>query len=348
MKKRNISVRAFAAILAATTLLAGCGGSGSSSNYKSASYDTAAYATEEAVESESSYYDADYGYEENALSVDSNTTAAPEVKEGSASNRKLIKTVNMSVETKEFDNLVAGIEEQVNGTGGYIESSNISNYNYYSDRDAVRYASYTVRIPADRLNAFLERVKGFSNVVSMNQNVRDVTLDYVDLDSHKKSLLTEQDRLLELMTNAEDMEDILTIEERLSEIRYQVGSMESQLRTYDNQVTYSTVYIDITEVKELTVVDPETDGQRMSRKFKENVYAIGRGFKNFGINFVIALPYIITWAVIFFVIFLVVRAIIRKNKKKHAARQAVSQAAANFDSNTGAPLNKDGQQEEQK
>ena len=69
-----------------------------------------------------------------------------------------------------------------------------------------------------------------------------MTLQYVDLESHKKALTTEQDRLIELMEQAETVEDIITIEGRLSEVRYQLESMESQLRTYDNKIDYSTVY----------------------------------------------------------------------------------------------------------
>ena len=195
-----------------------------------------------------------------------------------------------------------------------------------------------MRIPANQLNSFLERVKGVSNVISMNQDVRDVTLSYTDLESHKKSLLTEQERLLALLENADNMEDIITIEERLSEVRYSIESMESQLRVMDNQVDYSTVYIDITEVKELTVVDPETDGERMVRRFKENIYDIGYGFKEFGIGFVIALPYLVVWAVIILIIVLIVRGIIKHNKKKELKRRMAMQNVAGFDMYTGKPI----------
>ncbi|MBO7386583.1 MAG: DUF4349 domain-containing protein, partial [Lachnospiraceae bacterium] len=204
MRKRGFKV-GFIAMLAMSTLVFGaCGDSSANKSYSAdsapAMYDSGAY-------DDYSYEYAEEAYAEEAkVTADANTSV--EVNESNTSNRKLIKTVNMSVETKEFDNLISGIEEQVNSTGGYVESSNISNNNYYSNRDTVRYASYTVRIPANQLNSFLERVKGVSNVISMNQDVRDVTLSYTDLESHKKSLLTEQERLLALLENADNMEDI--------------------------------------------------------------------------------------------------------------------------------------------
>lgn len=338
MKKTSIKAGFIAALLMAVLSFPACGGSDSSAsgNYK--------YADSEPAMAESAAYDYEYDYsepeyaEEAKVTADANTSV--DVGEGNTTNRKLIKTVNMSVETKEFDNLVSGIEEQVAATGGYIESSSISNNNYYNNKNSVRYANYTVRIPANQLNSFLERVKGVSNVVSINQDVRDVTLSYTDLESHKKSLKTEQDRLLALLENADNMEDILTIEERLSEVRYSLESMESQLRVMDNQVDYSTVYIDITEVKELTVVDPETDGERMVRRFKENIYDIGRGFKEFGIGFVIALPYLVVWAVIILIIVLIVRGIIKHNKKKEMKRRMAMQNGAGFDMYTGKPIEK--------
>ena len=50
----------------------------------------------------------------------------------------------------------------------------------------------------------------------------DVTLRYVDVDSHKKALETEQERLLALLEKAENVEDIITIENRLSDVRYEL------------------------------------------------------------------------------------------------------------------------------
>mgnify|MGYP002226154573 CR=1 FL=1 len=87
-----------------------------------------------------------------------------------------------------------------------------------------------------------------------------MTLTYVDLQSHRDALQTEQERLLQLLEQAESIEDIITIEQRLSDVRYQLESMESQLRSYDNQVDYSTVYLYIDEVEVYTPVEEETHG----------------------------------------------------------------------------------------
>lgn len=104
--------------------------------------------------------------------------------------------------------------------------------------------------------------------------------------------------LLELLEQAETIDDIITIESRLSDVRYQIESMESQLRTFDNQVSYSTVYLYIDEVKTYTQTEEQTRLQRMAGGFVNSLKGIGNGFLDFCVSFVIALPYLVVWAVI--------------------------------------------------
>jgi len=231
-------------------------------------------------------------------------------------NRKLIKNVDMSVETKEFDNFMATLESNVRGCGGYIENSEIYNGSSYTSYRSSRNATLTLRIPQQQLDAFLAEVSGISNVVRRSDSVRDVTLAYVDMESHRDALKTEQARLLELVEQAESLEDILVIEERLTQIRYQLESMESQLRTMDNQVEYSTVYLNVSEVKELTPVEEASVGQRIADGFGESLTEIGDGATELFVWFVVSIPYLLIWAVVITVIVLLVKRIFF-NKKKH-------------------------------
>lgn len=111
----------------------------------------------------------------------------PEVT-GRQSDRKLIRTVNMSVETKEYDTVMDTIERRSSELGGYIENMESYNGSFYSSNRSSRNSSITVRIPAGQLNVFLGEVSEISNVVRRTENVQDVTLEYVDLESHKKTL----------------------------------------------------------------------------------------------------------------------------------------------------------------
>lgn len=88
-------------------------------------------------------------------------------------------------------------------------------------------------------------VSEIGNVTQKNESVEDVTLQYVDVESRKKALETEQERLMELLSSAENMEDLLAIESKLSEVRYELENYGSQLRMLDNQIDYSTVNVDV-------------------------------------------------------------------------------------------------------
>lgn len=238
------------------------------------------------------------------------------------SDRKLIRTVGLNVETKEFDGLLSAVEGQVNALGGYIESMDTYNGSNYSSRDSGRYSNLTVRIPKQHLDTFLNAVAEAGNIVSRNENVEDVTLAYVDMESRKKSLETEQERLTALLETAGSLEDIITLEDRLSSVRYQLESMESQLRTYDNKVDYSTVNMYIREVKELTPVEEETTGERIVNGFLESLEDVKDGLVDFFIWFVVSIPYLAVWAVIIAIIVVVIKAIMKHNRKKKAARLA--------------------------
>lgn len=242
-------------------------------------------------------------------------------------SRKLIKTVDMKIETNDLNVMMEGISDRVNFYGGYIEYSyvyNGSESSYKSNKSA----SLTARIPSVKLDDFLNNIAETSNIVSKNINVTDVTLSYVDTEAKKDSLVTQQKRLLELMSQAETVEDIITIEDRLSNIEYELDSAERQIRSYDNQIDYSTVSLDISEVVEYTPVEPVSRGQKMKEGFINSIVSIGEGLLDFGVGFVIAIPYLIVWAIIVVIIVTLVKLVYKLNKKSAEKKKAKAEAKA--------------------
>lgn len=325
MKKKMLSRRIGAAGLAAAMLLGmtACGGS------DMAASESFSKGTNQLV---GAVADSEYGY---------TTESAPEEMyqesaEGASGNtgnknadyyqdRKLIRTVNLNLETREFDHMVSLVEGKVSELGGYIESMQTYNGSRYSGRVQERYSNLTIRVPKDSLNEFLNAVSEAGNVVNRSENVQDVTLAYVDMESHRDSLKTEQERLLVLLENAQSLEDIITLEERLSDVRYQLESMESQLRTYDNKVDFATVHMEIDEVKELTPVVEKTVGQRIADGFVRSLKNVGEGFVDFFVVLVVCSPYLVTWALIVAAIVGIIKLCIRRSQKKNAAKQKESE-----------------------
>ena len=319
---RLISVSAAVMIMIAT--LAGCGDSNSSDKYAGESSSDSFAAAESAAMGDYAYDDYDYAetteMEEAEEGFDNGAESKEvEVTEGGAkTNRKLIRTVNMNIETYDFDAVTATVSSRVTALGGYIESSSVDG----SSTSNGRSANYTLRIPAPQADSFIATIGENSNITHQSESMEDVTLKYVDNKSRKESLQVEYDRLEELLKEADDIEELIYIENRLSEVRYEIESIEAQLRSYDNLVDYTTIYLYIQEVIEYTEPEPVdfSVGARISRGFKEAVENVIEFLGDLLVFIVTALPYLVVLAVFALVIFLIVKlcmAASRKHRLKH-------------------------------
>lgn len=310
--------------------MAACGGSnGSGMKTAPASYDYYNSFATSASESyydgyyEEDYYQADAGdyYKDDSSAVSNGS----EVSNGEIFNdsaRKLIKTYNLTLETENYDDLLTALNARISALGGYVESLQNYNGNYYNGYRNNRNASLTARIPSRNADAFVEFVGNSANVVRNNLSVEDITLEYVDTESRKTTYEVEQERLLALLEKADNLEDILVIEQRLTEVRYKLESMGSQLRTYDNLVDYATVYLSISEVKEYTAPEPESFGERISKSFTTGLSNVIEGTKNFLVNLAGALPGLVIFAIIVAIVVLIVSKICKGHKVKKAKKAA--------------------------
>ncbi len=237
-------------------------------------------------------------------------------------DRKLIRTISIEAETEDLTSLTDALTARIAALGGYVESKNLRNGSAYSGYYR-RTLSLTVRIPAEKADEFVAQVSEESNIVSSTESIDDVTLQYVDTESHVKALETEQDRLLALLEKAETLKDILTLEERLTSVRYELERYASYLRTLDNQVTYATIHLSVTEVKEYTPIIEEepTVWQRISTGFGRSLKNIGESLTDFFVWFTVNSPYILIWGAIAAVIIL----ILRKRRGKSFRRRKPAQ-----------------------
>ncbi len=301
MKKR--SLKAISLLLAAL-LLGGCAGKSSSSSQAAP---------------------AEYAREENSVSVDAEAVSADSQAMGAESKpvvpagRKLIRTVSLNLETDKFDSLISGLETRIQELGGYIEQSDMGGNSLYSSSSpGPRYASITARIPVNQIDGFLTTVESDTNVTNRSESTQDVTLQYSDLESKKKSLEIEQEKMWEFLEKAESVDTVITIQQRLSEIRYQLESMESQLRLFDNQVDYSTVSLYIREVTIFSPTSQDSAGTRIKKGLEDNL----RTFKNGVVSFVV----ILITTIPFWLPVLVIAGVIISLRRKHRKNRKPSPA----------------------
>ena len=299
MKRKNVLVLLLSLLLV-LSLFTGCGASAPKTENAAADAPAAAAPMEDAL-MESDLSSASTGGQ----------VTMPE-------NEKLITTMNIEAQTEDMEVILGAVNEKVSELGGYIEAQEIYNGSAYSSY-RYRHAYLTIRIPAEKLNSFVTHVSERANIVMENRETQNITLTYVAVETRLTALETERDRLLELMEMAVDMEDLLLIEQRLTEVVAELEEVTAQLRVYDNKVSYATVNLNLEEVKEYTEIEeePETVWQRIASGFGKSIRNLGKGLVNFFVFIVSNLPYFVLIGAIAAAVILIVRRVkLPKRKKK--------------------------------
>lgn len=255
------------------------------------------------------------------------TVMSPEKDSNSTveSERKIIKTVKMSAETKEFDKTIENIEKMCSEIGGYIESSTVNGNSLNDKHGSRRNASYTLRIPADKLDNFTGDIENSVNVTNLTSNIDEITDAYYDavarlsvLESQKESL----QKMYDSFTSYSDINDMMVVQDKLYDVIEEIESYKARIKAYDNKVEYSTVYINLQEVVEYTEpkVEKEGFGKRLGDAFISGWTDFWHGCQDFAVWFVEAFPTLMIWAIVIVLICLIARKLHKKKKDKKAAK----------------------------
>lgn len=232
--------------------------------------------------------------------------------------RKLITTIDITLETKSFNDTLSVIEEKIKEVDGYFEKREIRGEGsaYLYERTPYKTAYLVLRIPSDKLAGFVTALGEQANIVYRLENTTDVTLEYVDIESRKKSLEIEQERLWKLLEQADNIETIIALETRLSQVRLDIERYTSDLKAFDNKVEYSTLHIDLSEVRDYTPDVKITVGERISTGFKRTLTLISDIGVDLFVYLIVLSPILILIALIILFIIFITRLIIFFNKKK--------------------------------
>lgn len=203
---------------------------------------------------------------ENGWASDVESPTAPQEDGGSweVQTQKKIYTATLEAETTAFDQAAQGLSQLVAECGGYFQNQSVSN------RGTYRYGTYTIRIPAQHFEDFLLKVGDSCHVLYKTSAEDDVTDAYYDVESRLITQKTKLERLQELLSRAESMEDIITIESAISETELAIEQLTGSLRTYDNRINYATVDMSLSEVYRLSNEEEPvtTFGGRLSAAFQ--------------------------------------------------------------------------------
>ena len=173
-----------------------------------------------------------YGAEADDGLVAASRSMAP------AEQRLLIKTAEIEVEVSDPAETMETIEKHFDGSGGYVESSTV-----WSEEKVYM----KVRVPSERLDAFLDFVGGLGDETERSIRSYDVTEQYVDIEARLKNMRALRDRLREVLAKAEDVHDIVSVESKLGDVQAELDALEARMKSLKSKIALSEVDITIRE-----------------------------------------------------------------------------------------------------
>lgn len=265
------------------------------------------------------------------------TTEEP--REDRLASAKMVYTASIQAETQDYDACTAALEDLVDRLGGYLEYASADSYG-----DGSRSASYTVRVPAKEFQGFLKTVGEISHVTSQDQNAENISERYYDTESRLETQKTKMERLQTLLSKAENMEDIIDLENAISETEYQIEQLTGSLRHYDSLVDFATIELRIQEVLRLTTVEeaPPTFASRLGNAFTDGL----RSFGDFLQGLAIFLAYNWIWLLFLGLVLLVVVKLSKRRQIQRTAafREARERGNGFFNRKKDGPKNPDDKQ----
>ena len=223
---------------------------------------------------------------------------------GNIEPEKVITSVFISLETTEFDSAIENLGSIVNKSKGYVENSHISSRGRINNK-VFQHAQYTIRIPKNNIGTFTDEMDSIGNVVSQSTSKEDITKQYYDTESRLNLLKVKEERMTALLKKAEKIEDIITIENQLSEIIHQKENMTKNILEMDDKVDYSIINMEISEVEKLRsdVTAKTTFATRISNAFSDSLYTFKVFVEGVVLIFVYTWPFLLVGGLVGFWVF---------------------------------------------
>lgn len=231
------------------------------------------------------------------------------------SERKVIRSANVTVEVENFDEAYGKIDTMILGIG-FIQSTNINSEKYFVEdkQKLLRRGTIIIRVDRDKFDNVLNSLKGIGEVLSWNINGEDVTDKFFDTESRLRLYRIEEGKLEEYLKKLNDLDQIFKTESRLTEIRYQIESLTGTLNKMSDLVDLSTIAITMNEKRPGSddPVKPQTYGQKLLYNFLESIKGVSGFMGDFIIVVVAAIPILILIGLFVFIAILIYRKIPKK------------------------------------
>jgi hypothetical protein len=163
----------------------------------------------------------------------------PQIPDG----RKIIRRGQTTVVVRAVHDGLAKVDQIVRSLGGYT-----ANRSDRQDTFGRRTASVTCLIPAERLDEAIEGLKGVGERKTLTVTADDITTEYFDVASRIRSQTELERRLISLLQRPTNrLSELLEIERELARVRETIDRLEGRRRTWDSQVTFSSLEVTLEE-----------------------------------------------------------------------------------------------------
>jgi len=237
-----------------------------------------------------------------------------------AQERLVIKNADLAIVVKDPEARMKQISDMAVEMGGFVVSSNLYQSFYGPNSIEVPEATVIIRVPSERLDEALTKIKeGSSDVQYENISGQDVTSQYVDLQSQLKAKQAAEKKLLEILDGAVKTEDVLAVYQQLQFIQSEIEVLKGQIKYYEESAALSAVSVRLIaeESAQPIEIGPwKPDGA--AKEAVQDLIFFFQNFVDFLIRFVLYnLPALILIGIPLFVVYLGGRAVYRRfNKSK--------------------------------
>lgn len=229
----------------------------------------------------------------------------------SDSTKKIVYTGSLSIETTDYDASMAILNKDASDGTITIESSS-----EYTDDSNLRSNYLTIRIPSENFTAYMCDATSLGSVRSQSTNRDDITKQYNDKSITIAALQKEQERLQEMMDQATTVDDMISIESRLSEVETELNQYQSDLANLDNEVAMSTINIQLNEVLEYSKNSVVRKDSTFLDRLKNTFSDSWKFFVNLLETLLFLLIYLIPIVAVALIIYLIIRSYRKKHPKK--------------------------------
>ncbi|MDA2975451.1 MAG: DUF4349 domain-containing protein [Actinomycetota bacterium] len=170
-----------------------------------------------------------------------------------AIDRQLIQTASIALRVDDVAETATAITSYVNGIQGRIDSKN----EYRNpDSSAITSADFMIKVPSDKLDEALDRLKTFGDLEGFSTSATDVTLQVVDLDARIAALQNSISSLKKLLEDASNVSDLLAAEAALTQRQSELDGLTSQRNYLADQIDLAAIWVSVYPKNSLAAIKP--------------------------------------------------------------------------------------------